>query len=380
MILAWLAAVALVIWIYLAAWRGGFWLAADRDDGRPAPARWPAVVAVIPARDEAAGVGQAVRSLLLQDYPGAFSIVLVDDESSDDTAGVARRAATSAGGSDRLTILAGAPLPKGWTGKLWAMRQGVETASATEPDFLLLTDADIAYKPDALSRLVSRSLAEGLALSSLMAKLRCESFAERALIPAFILFFQMLYPFSWVGDRGRATAAAAGGCMLVRRDALQAAGGLEAIRGSLIDDCALARLLKRRGPIRLSLADRVASIRPYASFAEIRKMVVRSAYAQLEYSPWLLAFTVAAMIVVFVAPVFAAAFGHGAARHCGLLAWIIMALIYQPTLRFYGLTPLWGPALPAVALVYTGFTIDSAYQHLRGRGGVWKGRAQAGVA
>ena len=195
-----IAVLALAIWIYMAAARGGFWLAAERDDGRPAPAVWPDVVAVIPARDEAEGVGETVRSLLLQDYPGAFSIVLVDDESTDDTAGVTRRAAE--GHEARLTVLPGAPRPKGWTGKLWAMKQGVDRASADAPAFLLFTDADIVYEKDALTRLVTRALEEGLVLSSLMAKLRCESLAERALIPAFILFFQMLYPFAWVGDRG----------------------------------------------------------------------------------------------------------------------------------------------------------------------------------
>jgi len=373
-----IAVLALAIWIYMAAARGGFWLAAERDDGRPAPAVWPDVVAVIPARDEAEGVGETVRSLLLQDYPGAFSIVLVDDESTDDTAGVTRRAAE--GHEARLTVLPGAPRPKGWTGKLWAMKQGVDRASADAPAFLLFTDADIVYEKDALTRLVTRALEEGLVLSSLMAKLRCESLAERALIPAFILFFQMLYPFAWVGDRGNATAAAAGGCMLARRDALEAAGGVEAIRGSLIDDCALARALKPRGPIRLSLTERVSSIRSYTDFHEIRRMVTRSAFAQLSYSPWLLAFTVAAMLLVFVAPVLAAVFGHGSARTCGWLTWTIMAVIFQPTLRFYGLSPAWGPALPGIALVYTGFTIESAIQYMRGRGGLWKGRVQAGEA
>ena len=369
-----LTAVSLLVWVYLAAARGGFWHATERDDAGPAPKRWPNVIAVIPARDEADGIGQTVRSLLLQDYPGSFSIILVDDESSDGTAGVAERAAAEAGGSDRLTIIPGAARPPGWTGKLWAMNQGVERAEAESPEFLLHTDADIVYQPDLLSRLVSRALDEGLVLSSLMAKLRCESLPERALIPAFIFFFQMLYPFSWVSDRGGMTAAAAGGCMLVRRDALRAAGGFEVIRGSIIDDCALARVLKRRGPIRLALSERVASIRSYSTIGDIRRMVVRSAYAQLEYSPLLLAFAVAGLILVYVAPVLATLFGHGQTRMCGLLAWAIMAVVYLPTVRFYRLTPLWGPLLPAIALVYTVFTLDSAYQSLRGRGGLWKGR------
>ena len=377
MVASLVAAVALVIWIYLVAGRGGFWCAGERDGGGPSPLAWPGVIAVIPARDEAGGVGHTVGSLLLQDYPGSFSIVMVDDESTDGTADIARLAAAATGRLDQLTIIPGAALPGGWTGKLWAMKQGVERASTAKPEFLLLTDADIVYAPDALSRLVSQSLSEGLVLSSLMAKLRCESPAERALIPAFIFFFQMLYPFSWVSDRRRMTAAAAGGCMLVRREALRAAGGVEAIRGSLIDDCAMARLLKKQGPIRLSLSERVISIRPYSTMDEIRRMVVRSAYAQLRYSPLLLAVALAGLAFVFVVPVLAALFDHDAAQIFGILAWVIMAVAFQPTLRFYGLSPLWGPILPVIALVYMAFTLESAYQSLRGRGGLWKGRMQA---
>jgi hopene-associated glycosyltransferase HpnB len=380
MVASLVAAVALVIWIYLVAGRGGFWRAGERDGGGPSSPVWPDVIAVIPARDEADGVGHTVESLLRQDYPGSLSLILVDDESADGTADVARLAAAAIGRMDRLTIIPGAALPAGWTGKLWAMKQGVERADAAAPEFLLLTDADIVYPPDTLRRLVSQSLSEGLALSSMMAKLRCESFAERALIPAFIFFFQMLYPFSWVNDRRRATAAAAGGCMLVRREALQAAGGIEVIRGSLIDDCAMARILKKQGPIRLSLSERVISIRPYSTMDEIRQMVVRSAYAQLRYSPLLLAVALAGLTFVFVVPVLAALFGHGAAQIFGLLTWVVMAAAFQPTLRFYALSPLWGPILPAIALVYMAFTLESAYQSVRGRGGLWKGRVQARAA
>jgi hopene-associated glycosyltransferase HpnB len=380
MVASLVAAVALVIWIYLVAGRGGFWRAGERDGGGPSSPVWPDVIAVIPARDEADGVGHTVESLLRQDYPGSLSLILVDDESADGTADVARLAAAAIGRMDRLTIIPGAALPAGWTGKLWAMKQGVERADAAAPEFLLLTDADIVYPPDTLRRLVSQSLSEGLALSSMMAKLRCESFAERALIPAFIFFFQMLYPFSWVNDRRRATAAAAGGCMLVRREALQAAGGIEVIRGSLIDDCAMARILKKQGPIRLSLSERVISIRPYSTMDEIRRMVVRSAYAQLRYSPLLLAVALAGLTFVFVVPVLAALFGHGAAQIFGLLTWVVMAAAFQPTLRFYALSPLWGPILPAIALVYMAFTLESAYQSVRGRGGLWKGRVQARAA
>ncbi len=212
-----------------------------------------------------------------------------------------------------------------------------------------------------------------------MVALRCESFAERAFVPAFIFFFQMLYPFAWVNRPDRAIAAAAGGCMLVRRDALVAAGGIEAIRGALIDDCALARRLKPQGPIRLSLTQRVHSIRGYATVQDIRRMVARSAYAQLRYSPLLLAATVAGMALVYLAPVVLALFGHGPAQALGLLAWALMTVAFLPILRFYRLSPLWGPFLPLIAFAYMAFTVDSAYQYARKRGGLWKGRVQSNV-
>jgi hopene-associated glycosyltransferase HpnB len=372
-----LAAAALVVWVYLIAGRGGFWLASERDDGGPAPVAWPGVTAVVPARDEAEGVGQTIASLLQQDYPGAFSVILVDDQSSDGTADVARQAAAAFAG--RLTIVPGVALPAEWTGKLWAMKQGVAQAMIGDPAYLLFTDADIVYDRDTLTRLVSQAQANGLVLNSLMVALRCESFAERAFVPAFIFFFQMLYPFSWVNRADRTTAAAAGGCMLVRRDALVAAGGIETIRGALIDDCALARSLKPRGPIRLSLTQCARSIRGYATVQDIRRMVARSAYAQLRYSPLLLAATVAGMALVYLAPVILALFGHGPAQALGLLAWALMTVAFLPILRFYRLSPLWGPFLPLIALAYMAFTVDSAYQYARKRGGLWKGRVQSNV-
>jgi len=362
------ALVSLAIWLYLIFARGGFWLASERERGAPAPTAWPEVVAVIPARDEAETIGATVSSLLRQDYPGVLRIVLVDDESSDGTA-------QAAGDSERLHIVSGKPTPPGWSGKLWAVAQGVAAAGDAAP-YLLLTDADIAYQPDALTGLVARAESEGLALNSLMARLRCESLPERFAIPAFVFFFQMLYPFAWVASTSARTAAAAGGCMLVRREALAASGGIAAIRGALIDDCALAALLKRRGPIRLSLAERVASLRRYPDFGEIRRMVVRSAYPQLRYSPALLAFTLAALALVFLAPPAAALLAHGAARACGLATWALMATAFQPTLREYRVSPLWGFALPAIAAVYAVYTLESGLASARGRGGFWKGRYQ----
>jgi hopene-associated glycosyltransferase HpnB len=381
------ASMVLAIWLYLLAARGAFWLAAERDeepaawDG-PADGSWPAITAVIPARDEAECVGETITSLLRQDYPGAFAVILVDDQSRDGTAQVAIAAAAARGATDRLTVLPGRALPGGWTGKLWAQHQGVELAGQAAPPatYLLFTDADIVYAPDALKSLVARAQTDGTVLTSLMAKLRCESFAERAFVPAFIFFFQMLYPFSWVNDPRRATAGAAGGCMLVRRSALAEAGGMAAIRDALIDDCALAKALKAHGPISLALTERVRSIRGYPDVASIRRMVSRTAYAQLRYSPLLLVGTVLGLALTYLAPVALAIFGGGLAQYFGIVTWLLMAFALRPTLRFYGRSALWGLALPAIAAIYMAFTVDSAYQHARGRGGMWKGRAQANVS
>ena len=386
MVIDLIASMVLVIWLYLIAARGGFWLAAERDDdgaGRSAAdAPWPAVTAVIPARDEAACVGDTIASLLRQTYPGAFRVILVDDGSRDATAQVARDAAAALGATDDLTVVPGRPLPAGWTGKLWAQAQGVELADALKepPDYVLFTDADIVYGPDVLTDLVARARAGGLVLTSLMVKLRCVSFAERLFVPAFIFFFQMLYPFAWVNDPRRATAAAAGGCMLVRRETLRAAGGMAAIRTALIDDCALGKNLKQHGPIWLGLTERVHSIRDYPKIGDIRRMVARSAYAQLHYSPLLLVGTVIGLMLTYLAPVALTVFADGLAQYLGLVTWLMMTFALRPTLRLYGLSALWGLALPAIAAAYMAFTLDSAYQHARGRGGMWKGRAQANIS
>jgi hopene-associated glycosyltransferase HpnB len=378
-----IASMVLAIWLYLLAARGGFWQAAQRDDDSPAGgAPWPAISAVIPARDEAACVGETVSSLLRQNYPGTFDVILVDDQSRDATAQVARDAAAALGGSDRVAVFPGRALPAGWTGKLWAQHQGVEFAAQKQqpPDYLLFTDADIVYEPDALANLAARGQAGGFVLTSLMVRLRCESFAERLFIPAFIFFFQMLYPFAWANDPRRATAAAAGGCMLVRREVLRQAGGMTAIRDALIDDCALAKTLKAHGPIWIGLTDRVHSIRAYPAVEDIRRMVSRTAYAQLRYSPLLLTGTVFGLAITYLAPVALALFATGMAQFLGIFTWLLMAFAFKPTLRFYHLSMLWGLALPAIAAIYMAFTLDSSYQHARGRGGMWKGRAQANVS
>jgi hopene-associated glycosyltransferase HpnB len=247
------------------------------------------------------------------------------------------------------------------------------------PDYLLLTDADITYRPDALAPLVARAEAGGNALTSLMVKLRCESLAERIFVPAFVYFFQMLYPFGWVNRRDHPLGAAAGGCMLVRPQALRAAGGIAAIRGALIDDCTLGALLKKQGPVWLGLTERVTSARPYEHIEDIRRMVARSAYAQLGYSPLMLVGCILGMALTYLAAPVMTFAGSGLAQALGAAAFALMIISYQPILRFYRRSPLWGLALPLIALAYMAFTLDSAYQHVRGRGGLWKGRVQAQV-
>lgn len=370
------SALACAMWIYLLVARGGFWRARERSDaaGIPAPAVWPSVTAVVPARDEADVIARTMGSLLRQDYPGIFRIVLVDDHSTDGTT----QAAHALANNDRMTVIGSAARPEGWTGKLWAVSQGVAYAKGNAPsDYLWLTDADIAHAPDNLRTLVARAEYSQLVLVSEMARLHCGRRIERFLIPAFVFFFDMLYPFAWVNNARNRTAAAAGGSMLVRRETLEAAGGIAAIRSEIIDDCALARLMKSRGGIWLGLTDLAESIRPYESIGEIGRMVSRSAYAQLQYSPLILGGTVAGMLLLYVVPPLAATQFPAPASLAGILAWAVMSISFQPMLRFYRVSPLWGVALPAIGLVYTAFTFESALQHWRGRGGMWKGRAQA---
>lgn len=370
------ALLSLAIWVYLLLGRDMFWRARVRDDvDIPLdPASWPSVTAVVPARNEADAIARSLGTLLVQNYPGAFRIVLVDDQSEDGTGGIAR----TLDDTGRLIVISGIRRPAGWTGKLWAMSQGVAHAGESHaPDYIWFTDADIAHAPDNLKRLVGRAEQRNLVLTSLMAKLSCVTPAEHFFIPAFVYFFQMLYPFGRVNDARSTTAAAAGGCMLVRREALERGGGLSAIRNALIDDCALGRLLKTQGPIWLGLTGRVLSIRPYANWSAIHRMVARSAYAQLNYSPLLLAGTLVGLFVTFIAPVLLVLFGTGPVRLAGVAGWFLMAASFLPMLRFYHRSPFWGLALPAIALAYFASTLESAIQHWRGRGGMWKGRAQA---
>lgn len=374
-----LAFLVLAIWLVLVFARGGFWLCQERDDlPAPQPENWPGVVAVVPARDEADVIARSVGSLLAQDYAGDFRIVLVDDQSGDGTAEAAKACALASAHPDRLTVLDGAALPQGWAGKLWAASQGITFAETTfEPKYFLLTDADIAHAPDSLRHLVARAEQGRYGLVSLMALLRCESEAEKLLVPAFVYFFQMLYPFRWVADPHKKTAAAAGGCMLANAELLAEAGGVESIAGALIDDCALGARMKLISPIWLGLTRRVVSLRPYPHFDDIRKMVARSAYAQLHFSPLMLAGALLGMVLTYLAPVFLALFADGFASDCGWLSLALMSLSFWPIQRFYGLPAARALALPLIAALYMGYTLDSALQYARGRGGMWKGRAQA---
>jgi len=378
------ALIPLVIWGYLIFGRGWFWLARERDDrGEPiAPGddfAWPSVAAIVPARDEADVIAASVGSLLAQDYPGEFRVILVDDSSSDGTAGVALRSVETGPHAERLTILKGAMLASGWTGKLWAMKQGIATAceDGRTPKYLLLTDADIAHTPDNLRRLVARAEAGALTLTSLMAKLSCVNNAERLLIPAFVYFFDMLFPFGKVNDPKTRIAAAAGGCMLANTQALEAAGGIAAIRTAIIDDCALGAVMKQQGPIWLGLTERARSLRPYSGVADIGRMISRSAYAQLDYSPLLLVGTLIGMVLTYLAAPLTAIFAPNPWRFAGVAAWVLMTVSFLPMLRFYHRSPLWALALPVIGGLYTGFTVQSALDVWRGRGGSWKGRAQA---
>jgi hopene-associated glycosyltransferase HpnB len=374
-----LGVASLLVWLCMLVGRGRFWRsnlfeAVRPDDNLFRQGEWPRVTAIMPARDEAEVVGQAVASLAGQDYPGPLAILVVDDRSSDGTASAARRAS-----EERVTVLIGESPPTGWTGKVWAMAQGVAAAELAPepPEYLLFVDADIVLEASVLRRLVGLAKKKDAALASLMVKLRCESLAERCLVPAFVFFFQMLYPFSWVENPGRSTAAAAGGCMLVRRQSLAESGGLEALRGALIDDCALAALIKRQGRIWLGLTQDALSLRAYPAFADFGRMVARSAFAQLRFSTLRLIVVMAAMGLVFLAPPLLVVFSRGAPQVFAAAAWIIMAFVFAPTLRLYGRPVLSGLALPAIAAAYMLFTVQSAGEYWTGRGGLWKGRVQA---
>jgi len=360
-----LATVSLVAWLYLVFAHGWFWRTGVQL--RPARhGRLPDVAVVIPARDEADVIGRSLASLLAQDYPGRLRVVLVDDGSSDATVAVAEALADA---DERLLVIQGTARPHGWAGKLWAVHQGI---AATDEALLLLTDADITHDPRHVATLVAQAERQGLDMVSEMVKLNCTSLAERALIPAFVYLFAMLYPFDWVCDPLRATAAAAGGTVLIRRRALQRIGGIAAIGGALIDDVTLAQRVKRGGRIWLGHSLLARSIRPYPSFADIWRMVARSAYVQLRRSPLLLVLTTVGLVWLFLLPPVAAILWQS---RIALAAWVLMAVSFLPSLRRFGLTPFWAPLLPAIAAFYMAATVGAAVAHHRGRGVVWKNRA-----
>lgn len=375
-------------WAFLLVAHGRYWATDVRLPPTPEPAHWPSVAVIVPARNEAEMLVSTLPGLVAQDYPGQAGVVLVDDASSDDTAATARRIGTS--GRLPLVVVGGEARPEGWAGKPWALQQGLVFATGDPswaPEWLLLTDADIAHPPESLARLVAAAVGGQRDMVSLMARLEVVTGWERLLIPAFVYFFAQLYPFRRVGRPGR-TAAAAGGCILVRTSALAAAGGTESIRGAVIDDVALARQLKRSGAsIWLGLADDVRSVRPYAGLGELWSMVARSAFTQLRCSAILLVGTLAGLVALYLGPVIAlvagvasSAGGAGADGWLiaeGAISWAIMAATYLPMVRYYRLRRLWALALPAAATLYGAMTADSARRHWLGGGVEWKGRRYA---
>ncbi|WP_309054022.1 glycosyltransferase [Streptomyces sp.] len=380
---AWFALSSLVVWVWLLLGQGFFWRTDQRLPPRgAAPARWPRVAVVVPARDEAAVLPLSLPSLLGQDYPGEAEVFLVDDGSTDGTGRLAAELSARHGGLP-LTVLSPGEPEAGWTGKLWALRHGMERARAHGPEFLLLTDADIAHRPDSLRRLVAAATGNGLDLVSQMARLRVTSGWERLVVPAFVYFFAQLYPFRWINRERPLATAAAGGCVLLRTGTAVAAGVPDVIRRAVIDDVSLARAVRRAGGrIWLGLADGVDSVRPYPGLTDLWRMVARSAYAQLRHRPSLLVGTVAGLALVYLVPPVASVAGllagDGVTAAAGAAAWAVMAGTYVPMLRHYGLSAWGSPLLPFTALLYLLMTVDSAVRHHRGLGAAWKGRTYAG--
>jgi len=373
-----LAAIPLAIWIYLLVARGNFWRLGEDKIKPKLLENWPRVVAVVPARNEAPTISQAVSSLAKQDYPGDFSIIVVDDHSEDGTAALAQQAANESGASQRVKIHVAAPLAPGWTGKLWALNEGIQVAAIHSAEFFWFSDADIEHAPDTLHRLVLRAEKDALDLVSLMVLLQAKTFPERLLIPPFLYFFLMLYPPRWIADPNASTAGAAGGCILLRRNVLAPIGGIAAIRGEVIDDCALARAVKKGGGrIWMGLTRASVSLRGYGTFAEIRNMIARTAFTQLSYSFGLLLVALLGLFVTFLLPWFSFFAGDDPAWFVASTAICLMTVTFGVTARFYTLPWPWALSLPFAAVYYGYATCVSAARYWLGRGAQWKGRVQA---
>ena len=373
--------ISLITWLFLLLFWGKFWRVNHQLGTHKSVIEkpLPTVCVIVPARNEADVIPISLRSLLLQDYTGNFTIFLVDDQSSDGTANFAQGVAYAVDKTEKLQIVSSASLPTGWTGKLWAMAQGVEKASELIPDYFLLTDADIQHDLSNLRRLVAKAESQNLDLVSIMVRLRCQSFWEKLLIPAFVFFFQKLYPFSWVNNPKKTTAAAAGGCILIHRESLNRIGGLQIIRQALIDDCSLAKAVKsNHGKIWLGLSTSTISLRPYNSLKTIWDMVARSAYTQLNYSPVLLVGSLSGMTLVYLLPpigiILGVLLGNWQITLVSFTAYLLMTFAYLPIIRFYKCSPIFAFSLPIIAFLYTLMTVDSALRHWQGRGGEWKGR------
>jgi len=375
--------ISLAAWIFLLFGRGFFWL--EKAVAKlPNVSKKPAVAIIVPARNEGEVVERTMQSLLQQDYEGRYQIILVDDHSTDETEAKARLAAARMGKINCLTIIKAPPLASGWSGKLWALHAGIRHVArlAPGPEYLLFTDADVLHPAHSLTQLVALAEAGDAGgrtydLVSLMVRLNCRSLAEKLMVPAFVFFFQMLYPFRWARNHKSSVAAGAGGIMLVRWEAMERMGGMPSIRNALIDDCAFAAAIKRTGTIWIGLSKDTISLRSHQKLSGLWNMIARTAFTQLSYSALLLLGTIVGMFVIFVAPPVLLFTGWDWAAALGAASWIFMTLAYSPMVQFYGLNPLWAAVLPLKALLYAGATLDSALRYWRGKGGEWKGRAQA---
>jgi hopene-associated glycosyltransferase HpnB len=372
-----LSTLALLVWLYLFFAHGGFWLIHRNLILARIPGEQPSVAVIVPARNEAHVIATAVTSLLRQDYRGPLQVLIVDDNSTDDTAQSAVTAAESLERREWLHVITGTELPPGWSGKVWAMQQGWNAAQLFSPEYVFFTDADIEHDPGALGALVAQAQSGSYDLVSVLVKLRAQGFAEKLLIPAFVYFFWMLYPPARISNRRSRVAGAAGGSMLVRAQVLEAHRGLESIRSEIIDDCALARTVKRSGGrLWVGMTSGTRSLRSYETFRHLRDMIARTAFNQLRHSVWLLMVCVVGLLLTFVAPVVLLGSGRRLVIFEALAACSLMIVSYLPVVRFYRVGMACALTLPLAALFYLYATVYSALKYWTGKGGEWKGRVQ----